>query len=73
MLKLVEKGIGRQDAHELVRRASMTGKGFEESLLAEPEIAHKMKPAEVRAACDPANYTGMSAATVDRALKAVGR
>ena len=73
MLRLVEKGIGRQEAHELVRRASMTGKGFEESLLAEPDIARRMSPDEVRAATDPANYTGMSGATVDRALKTVGR
>ncbi|HEX2022410.1 MAG TPA: adenylosuccinate lyase [Candidatus Thermoplasmatota archaeon] len=73
MLKLVEKGIGRQEAHELVRRASMTGRAFEDALLAEPEITVRMTPAEIRAATDPANYTGMSAATVDRALKIVGR
>lgn len=73
MLKLVEKGVGRQDAHEWVRRASMTGKGFEESLLADAEIKTKLKPDEIRAACDPANYTGMSVATVDRALKTVAR
>jgi adenylosuccinate lyase len=73
MLKLVEKGVGRQEAHELVRAASMTGKPFEEALLAEPTIAKKMTPAEVRAAIDPANYTGMAVQTVDRALKLVGR
>jgi adenylosuccinate lyase len=73
MLKLVEKGIGRQDAHEIVRRASMTGKGFEDSLLGDADINAKMSPAEIRGALDPANYTGMSGATVDRALKLVGR
>lgn len=73
MLRLVEKGLGRQEAHEVIRRASMTGKPFEEALLAEADVASRMKPDEVRAAIDPANYTGMSVATVDRALKIVGR
>jgi adenylosuccinate lyase len=73
MLRLVEKGIGRQEAHEIVRRASMTGKPFEDSLLAEPDIVARMTSAEVRAATDPVNYTGMAVATVDRALKTVGR
>ncbi len=73
MLKLVEKGVGRQEAHEAVRQASMTGKEFEESLLAHADIASRMSAAEVRDALNPANYTGMSAATVDRALKIVGR
>jgi len=73
MLRLVEKGVGRQDAHEIVRRASMTGRAFEESLAADDDIKAKMSAAEIRAATDPANYTGMSAATVDRALKIIGR
>ncbi len=73
MLRLAEKGVGRQEAHEIIRSASMTGKDFEESLLAQPEVAARMKPEEITAALDPANYTGMSVATVDRALKTVGR
>ena len=73
LLKLVAKGIGRQDSHELVRQASMTGKDFEESLLSVDEIAAVMSPSEVREALNPANYTGMSGATVDRALKTVGQ
>lgn len=73
MLKLVEKGLGRQDAHEVVRRASMTGKPFAEALLAEPDVTKRLQPEEVRSVLDPANYTGMSEATVDRALKTVGR
>jgi hypothetical protein len=32
-----------------------------------------MSPSDVRDALNPANYTGMSVATVDRALKTVGR
>ena len=73
MLRLVEKGLGRQDAHEAVRRASMTGAGFEPSLLAEPEVASRLSKAELKTALDPRSYVGMSAATVDRALKLVGR
>lgn len=73
MLKLVEKGLGRQDAHETVRRASMTGAGFEQSLLDAQEVAQRLTKAELKAALDPRSYVGMSAATVDRALKLVGR
>lgn len=73
MLKLVEKGLGRQEAHEVVRKASMTGEDFEESLLAETDVASRMSAAEIRDALNPASYTGMAQATVDRALKTVGR
>ncbi|MEA3200512.1 MAG: adenylosuccinate lyase [Thermoplasmata archaeon] len=73
MLRLVEKGMGRQEAHEAVRQASMTGKDFEESLLSHHDISGRLSAAEVRDALNPANYTGMSAATVDRALKTVAR
>ncbi|MFA5862809.1 MAG: adenylosuccinate lyase [Candidatus Thermoplasmatota archaeon] len=73
MLKLVEKGLGRQHAHEAVRRASMAGHDFEAALGSDHEISKHMSAAELRAVLDPANYTGMSGATVDRALKTVGR
>lgn len=73
MLKLVEKGVGRQDAHELVRAASMTGKAFEESLLTDKDVARHLSPDDLRAALDPANYTKMAVATVDRALKLTSR
>jgi adenylosuccinate lyase len=73
MLRLVEKGLGRQEAHEAVRRASMTGAEFEKALLADAEVAKRLTHAELRAVLDPSKYTGMSGATVDRALKIVGR
>jgi adenylosuccinate lyase len=73
MLRLVDKGLGRQEAHEVVRRASMKGGAFAESLAADPDVANRLPRAELMAALDPANYTGMSGATVDRALKTVGR
>jgi adenylosuccinate lyase len=73
MLRLVDKGLGRQEAHEVVRRASMKGGSFAESLAADADVAKRLPAAELKAALDPANYTGMSGATVDRALKIVGR
>ncbi len=68
MLRLVEKGVGRQDAHEIVRRASMTGKGFKESLAADEVIKAKLSVSEFEAALDPAQYLGQSQELVDRAL-----
>ena len=64
MLALVERGMGRQEGHELVRRAAMaaetTGKEFRDTLLAEPAIAKLLNPAELDALLDPANYIGVS-------------
>ncbi len=68
MLRLVEKGIGRQEAHEVVRRASMTGKGFKESLTTDAEIKKLLTPDELAAALDPAQYLGHAVEIVDRAV-----
>jgi adenylosuccinate lyase len=64
MLALVERGMGRQEGHELVRLAAMaaetTGKEFRDTLLGEPAIAKLLEPAELDALLDPANYIGVS-------------
>ena len=72
MLRLVEKGLGRQDAHEVVRKASMTGKPFGEALAAEPEVAKRLSDKDLAAALDPGAYVGMAPTLVDRALAKVG-
>ncbi|MHB8606041.1 MAG: adenylosuccinate lyase [Thermoplasmatota archaeon] len=84
MLKLVEKGIGRQDAHELVRKASLAtaqiasddgakrAKAFADSLRASPEIGKRFTAKELDRALDPAAYTGHAGAFVDRALAKTG-
>ncbi len=69
MISLVEKGMGRQDAHEIVRRASMAaedqGKTFKEMLLKNKEVKSRMTRAELDRVMDPASYVGVAPQIVD--------
>jgi adenylosuccinate lyase len=73
MLGLAEK-IGKQSAHRLVYDASITaraaGTAFREAMLASPEIAAHLSPAEIDALLDYERATGACRAMVDRALAA---
>jgi adenylosuccinate lyase len=81
MMKLTEKGMGRQDAHEIVRKSSM--KALDEDrqlldiLLEEESLKGVLTPEEIKKVMDPAGYTGGSAEITDRmvaaAEKALGR
>jgi len=66
--------IGRPAAQGAVRaaagRTSGGGRPFREELLADPEVAAHLSPAEVDAALDPGGYLGSARAFVDRALAA---
>jgi adenylosuccinate lyase len=75
MLALVDHGMGRQEAHELVRRCSMSsGAGadaFERALMAEAEVSSRLSPGELKALLDPANYTGSAEQVVRNVVQAV--
>ncbi len=64
--------FGRQESHEIVYRAAQAaavdGRTMKEALLAVPEVADKLSEAEIDAVLDPAAYTGLCAAFVDRVL-----
>jgi len=74
MMKLTEKGIGRQDAHEMVREASMVaiGRGInlKEALLERDDINKVMSEEEITSVMDPANYTGAAKEIVDKMVSA---
>ncbi len=76
MIELAKRGFGRQKAHEIVRDASMTAfeqkKSLKEALLANPEIAAKLKPAEVDKITNPENYIGTAVEQVDDVLRREG-
>lgn len=69
MMRMTEKGIGRQDAHEIIREASMTASSNDEHLLdvllRNGKLKGVMTEKEIRSAMDPANYTGGAAKIVD--------
>jgi adenylosuccinate lyase len=75
MMKLTEKGIGRQDAHEIVREASMIsvkeGTNLVDNLLARKDVMKILTKEEVIAVMDPANYIGGSCEIVDKMVSAV--
>ena len=78
MMALVDKGLGRQDAHEAVRSASMrsTAKGgrpFAEELMAEPEVAKRLDRKGLDAALDPSAYLGSAPRVVELALEEISR
>jgi adenylosuccinate lyase len=77
MTKLVEKGMGRGDAHELVRTASMKAVSDDKYLLSvlleNPKVAKLLKKKELEDAMNPRNYLGVSDKIVDHVVKKLTR
>jgi adenylosuccinate lyase len=75
MMALAGKGLGRQEAHKLVRelaqRARTKGVHLRESLLGEPRVTTLLAKKEIEAALDPAAYLGQSVAIVESTLKRI--
>jgi len=73
MMKLVGKGTGRQEAHEIVRenshRARSEGKSLKDALMEDDRVVGKLGPDGLDAALDPMSYLGCSGEIVDRVLK----
>ncbi len=71
MLKLAEKGMGRQEAHELVRRLSMKaflgGRDFLEVVKEDEEVG-KFLSEEDMASLKPENYIGLAPQIVDNVI-----
>ena len=63
MIALVRKGMGRQTAHETVRRISMrsysTGKGIFELAMEDESVRKLLTPEELRYLADPYSYVGI--------------
>jgi adenylosuccinate lyase len=74
MMKLTEKGIGRQTAHEIVREASMAavnkGIGLKEALLERDDVKKVISEKEMGSVMDPANYIGGAKEIVDKMVSA---
>lgn len=74
MIALVDKGIGRQDAHAIIRRASMQaeaeGANLYNMLMKVKEVRKAFTPEELARIMDPANYIGQAPLLADRAVAA---
>jgi adenylosuccinate lyase len=70
MVELAKKGVGRQQAHEIMRQSAMLA--FEEKreladvLLENEAVTGKLSEAEIRALLDPHRYIGTAVQQVER-------
>ncbi|MHA1131319.1 MAG: adenylosuccinate lyase [Candidatus Helarchaeota archaeon] len=75
MIELVKKGIGRQEAHELLRKCGITsrkaGKNIREILLNEPQISDLVTVRELQEWVDPKNYIGTAVEQVNKVIRAL--
>jgi len=72
MMALTDRGMGRQEAHELVRRLSMqaaeVGTPLETLLKADPTVKKRLTTKQIEAVMDARNYIGVAGEIVDRAV-----
>jgi adenylosuccinate lyase len=77
MTKLVEKGIGRGDAHDLVRtcslKAASENKQLRSVLLENPKVTKLLKKKELEEVMNPRNYLGVSDKIIDHVVKRLTR
>mgnify|MGYP000971726026 FL=1 len=75
MMKLTEKGVGRQDAHEMVREASMAAVdkniNLREALMERDDVKKYLTEDEIIHVMDAANYVGASREITDKMVEAV--
>jgi len=73
MLELVNRGIGRQEGHEILRKAVMhainENKLLEEMLINNPKINEKFSEKELKDLLDPHLYTGLAEAQIDHLIE----
>ena len=72
MIELAMRGVGRQEAHEIVRSSAMeaheSGKYFKEVLLAKPEVANYLSEEDVINLVDPDKYIGTAVEQVENVI-----
>ena len=73
MIALTRKGMGRQEAHEVVRRASMrayeSGRTLLEELLEDDVVRNYLSENELRELLKPENYLGTAKEKVERVVE----
>ena len=72
MINMVERGIGRQDAHEILRVAAQAAFAarapLKRILMDDPRVTAVMTETELDRALDPSSYVGTAVEQVERAL-----
>jgi len=77
MIELAKRGVGRQEAHEIVRSSAMeaheTGKHFKEVLLSKPDVANYLNEEDINNLVDPDKYIGTAVEQVEAVVKKLKR
>jgi adenylosuccinate lyase len=75
MIKLVEKGMGRQEAHELLRQAAhnslTSGESLQEILVKDETVLKYLTEDELAERLDPKNYLGTAEVQVDNVVNSL--
>jgi adenylosuccinate lyase len=73
MIELVNKGIGRQDGHEIMRKTAIEAKqndvSMKEILMKNPKINNIFDETEIDSMLDPKNYLGKAEEQVENLVK----
>jgi len=73
MIELAKKGVGRQDAHAIIRDCAMkareTGEHMKDILCKEPRITKYLAPDEIKRLMNPENYLGNAVERVEEIVK----
>ena len=77
MTTLIEKGMGRGDAHELMRTTALSAvqenKSLKEMFLSDKKNLSLVSEKEVEHALNPENYLGATDQIIERVLKKIER
>ncbi|WP_292469793.1 adenylosuccinate lyase [Methanolobus sp.] len=77
MIELAKRGVGRQEAHELVRSSAMeahdTGAYFKDVLLANPDVANYLSEEDIINLVDPDRYIGTAVEQVEAVVTKLKR
>jgi adenylosuccinate lyase len=73
MIELADRGMGRQEAHERLRRASMRAlreeKPLADILADDPEVVRYCTPAELAVLLSPEQYIGTAVRQVEKVVQ----
>lgn len=77
MIELAKRGVGRQEAHELVRSSAMeaheSGRHFKEVLLANADVAKYLNEQDIINLVDPDRYIGTAVEQVEAVVEKLKR
>jgi len=73
MIELAKRGVGRQEAHEIVRTSAMeareSGRHMKEVLMSRPDVTEFISAGEIEGVMDPEGYIGTAVEQVEAVIE----